>query len=69
MNFSAGTDHPLSVTYDHVQPAALGGSRHRKNLKLAHRYCNNFRGTQEISDDLRTHCRSKIQDIVTNDGF
>lgn len=38
--------HGLSdATYDHIIPASRGGTWDRWNLKLAHRLCNNRRGS------------------------
>lgn len=36
------------ATFDHVTPAANGGTAHRSNLKLAHRRCNSERGSRPV---------------------
>jgi 5-methylcytosine-specific restriction endonuclease McrA len=35
---------------DHVIPRSLGGRTNAANIKLAHRKCNNTRGSMAVSD-------------------
>lgn len=37
--------HPLSISFDHVEPVALGGTNSVENLRVAHLLCNVRRGT------------------------
>ena len=36
------------ATFDHVRPRSEGGTAYFTNLKLAHRSCNNARGSKPI---------------------
>jgi 5-methylcytosine-specific restriction endonuclease McrA len=40
--------HPMYITFDHKNPRAKGGSDGLDNLRLAHRSCNELRGTDPI---------------------
>lgn len=42
---NAPQTHPLGATLDHVVPHAEGGRWAANNLRLAHRACNEERGT------------------------
>ena len=42
-----GTGDPMSPSVDHVIPRSLGGSDKLRNLKLAHRLCNERRGNDD----------------------
>lgn len=42
------TAREMQATRDHVVPSAFGGSSNKSNLKLAHRSCNEMRGTRLI---------------------
>lgn len=53
-------NHPLFLTVDHVKPKSMGGSDHASNRKPAHRICNNFRGTRNITEALRIICRELV---------
>lgn len=44
MVFTDSPLDPLKATIDHILPRSLGGSDRLKNLKLAHRKCNQERG-------------------------
>jgi 5-methylcytosine-specific restriction endonuclease McrA len=37
------------ATFDHVVPASEGGTSYYKNLKLAHRICNNARNSRPLA--------------------
>lgn len=41
--------HNLAPSIDHVIPRALGGRYDLANLRLAHRWCNTYRGTAPIA--------------------
>jgi 5-methylcytosine-specific restriction endonuclease McrA len=42
------------ATFDHVLPAALGGTAYWTNLRLAHGRCNSARGTKQITAASRS---------------
>lgn len=42
--------HPMQVSDDHLTPASMGGSYQRKNINLAHIYCNSRRGRQSVAE-------------------
>lgn len=45
MRLDVDSNHPEYATFDHVHALALGGTEQDHNLKLAHKLCNNRRGT------------------------
>jgi 5-methylcytosine-specific restriction endonuclease McrA len=58
----------LCPTADHVIPVSLGGRSTFKNIKVAHEYCNHYRGNKTITEEIRTHCRSRIFEIRASQG-
>jgi 5-methylcytosine-specific restriction endonuclease McrA len=40
--------NPEYITFDHIQPRSLGGLTDLRNLRLAHRVCNERRGNDPI---------------------
>lgn len=40
--------HPKYITFDHIVPRARGGNDAWTNLRLAHRRCNERRGSDPI---------------------
>ncbi len=40
---------PSFATFDHIEPKSNGGRSHHTNLALAHRKCNNSRGSKPLS--------------------
>lgn len=38
-----------AATFDHLRPLSDGGTDGRSNLKLAHRKCNNVRGSMPVA--------------------
>lgn len=59
-------NHPAAPSVDHVKPLSRNGTNKRKNLLLAHRHCNNVRGTASIvldKDEQRLFA-AKLADAV-----
>lgn len=40
----------LFASFDHVIPRARGGANGWLNIKLAHRYCNNWKSDRRLED-------------------
>jgi 5-methylcytosine-specific restriction endonuclease McrA len=38
-------DHPKRATFDHIHPKSRGGGNEPTNLRLAHKRCNERRGS------------------------
>ena len=54
-------NHPGAASIDHAIPRALGGTDELANLKLAHRRCNELRGTSMAV--LTTADRMRLRDL------
>lgn len=54
----------LAPTADHFVPRSHGGGEFIENIRVAHKYCNEFRGTRIITEDLRQTCREKISAML-----
>lgn len=48
--------HVLGETMDHIIPRSLGGSDKRANKLPAHATCNWWRGSRDITEDLKSEC-------------
>ena len=48
-NYDAGTNDNDYPSIDHVVPIAMGGKDEWKNIRLAHRYCNSIRWSDELA--------------------
>lgn len=46
------------ASVDHVLPRSQGGIR-PGNIRLAHRWCNSFRGTREVTEELKQEIRAE----------
>lgn len=58
-------EHPTSPTRDHVIPRAIAGAGFEKHeIALAHRACNEYRGTKHVGEckpaDFAAHLKIKI---------
>jgi 5-methylcytosine-specific restriction endonuclease McrA len=42
---------PDYITFDHIVPRAHGGVTSPMNLRLAHRYCNEMRGSDPLVEE------------------
>jgi len=56
-------EHPAAPSADHVRPLSLGGTHTRRNLRLAHAFCNRYRGNAEpvVDDDYRAALRPLLR--------
>lgn len=52
-------NHPLAGTIDHVIPRSLGGTDVASNRLPAHRVCNLFRQSNDITPELRDECKKR----------
>lgn len=48
MIFTKRGSHPLAASLDHIKPRSEGGKHRVKNIRLAHRYCNNSRRSMSV---------------------
>lgn len=71
MRFESPSDHPLSATFDHLIPRSVEKAPYykRSNLKLAHKLCNNLRGVLDIDDELRSRCKTAVEQLLRTQGF
>ena len=44
-------NHPEYVTFDHVIPRSAGGLSVPSNFRLAHKHCNNARGSDPLEEE------------------
>lgn len=44
------TDDPRFITFDHILPSSRGGTDELRNLRLAHRFCNEARADTPIEE-------------------
>lgn len=51
---------PLFGTIDHVIPKSLGGLDIAENREPSHKHCNWEKGQGEVTDELRSECRTVI---------
>jgi 5-methylcytosine-specific restriction endonuclease McrA len=57
------------ATRDHIKPRSLGGSDNESNIQLAHRMCNNKRGSQPLPDTpVRSPVRIRVIKLPTREG-
>lgn len=49
------SDYPRLATWEHLVPKASGGTDSRLNRVLAHRVCNNMRGTKVREPHFRPY--------------
>ena len=54
---NAPSSHPMVATIEHYIPRSRRGSNRKSNLRVAHKLCNNIKGTEEFSDDLVRRCK------------
>lgn len=58
--------HPAMPSADHVKPLCQGGTHTRKNLRLAHAYCNTVRAADEVipDDDSKREMAGKLSEAI-----
>ncbi len=59
--------HPASASADHARPLSRGGGHSRRNLRLAHAFCNWQRGSADpvVDDDYRAALRPRLREAVS----
>ena len=59
---------PLSFTEDHLLALQNGGDNSKKNLKPAHLYCNDAKGTKDVNSLDISSVKTRVEQIIS-EGF